>query len=347
MEINPLLNRSSKLNGRTGYYFDNPTSPTNRPDWHNRYFPDFGCPLTPDDLRYNVGFGNDFTASVDNTTMTDENLWYFIDNAIGIVERSLNIDILPKIRLYADPINPNTGESIERQPPPKDENGQYIKSDTYLTGTIPIKLQQYLDQMNQYQKNTRVVREPGYPYREANSKQYLFTLWRGRPTIQIFSAQILDPIQTGLVNIFPFRQDFLGLNGYSNFFPSQLTSSLFVLGGRTPQIYQFKYPFKDFPQAIFADYMSGYLFADQVPKDLINIIRIIAGIYLLDDVGDGILGPIASSSANLNSISESFGTTLSATSATFGARIKQWEGMLKNFMKLDAPKYDRVVIGIL
>lgn len=346
MEVNPLLNRSTKREGRVGYYFDNPTSPTNKPEWHNRYFPNFGCPITPDDLRYNVGFGNDLVASSDNTTITDENLWYFIDNAIGIVERSLNIDILPKLRIYDDPIDPTTGLRVPRQPPQKVDDA-YQTSNTYLSGQIPVKIQEYLDLMTPYQKNTRVVKEPGYPYREQNARNYLFTLWRGRPTVEILSAQILDPVQRGLVNILPFRQDFLGLNGYSHFFPSQLTGSLFVLGGRVPQIYQFRYPFKDFPQAIYVDYISGYMLADQIPRDLINVMRIIAGTYLLDDAGDGILGPIASSSANLNSISESYSTTLSATSATFGARIKQWEGELKNFMKRDAPKYDRVSIGVL
>lgn len=346
MEVNPLLNRSTKREGRVGYYFDNPTSDTQKAEWHNRYFPGFGCPITPDDLRYNVGFGNDLTASSDNTTITDENLFYFIDNAIGIVERSLNIDIIPRLVLYANPNDPNTGQMIER-PLPQKVDGQYVNGNTYISGVIPAKIQTYIDLMTPYQRNTRIVREPGYPYREANAKQYLHTIWRRRPTVEICSAQILDPVQRGLVNIFPARQDYLGLNGYSHFFPSQLSSALFVLGGMAPQIYQFRYPFKDFPQAIFVDYISGYLSADQVPRDLINIIRIIAGIYLLDDAGDGILGPIASSSANLNSISESYSTTLSATSATFGARIKQWEGMLKNFMKLDAPKYDRISIGVL
>ena len=63
--------------------------------------------------------------------------------------------------------------------------------------------------------------------------------------------------------------------------------------------------------------------------------------------GDGKLAAIASRSVNLNSVSESINTTLSATSATFGARIIQYQKEIKAWFAQNRAKYSRTPFGRL
>jgi hypothetical protein len=63
--------------------------------------------------------------------------------------------------------------------------------------------------------------------------------------------------------------------------------------------------------------------------------------------GDGKMSSIASRSVNLNSVSEAISTTMSATSAAFGARILQYQKEIKTWFATNRQKYSNTSIGVL
>ena len=105
--------------------------------------------------------------------------------------------------------------------------------------------------------------------------------------------------------------------------------------------------FKNLQDIFLIDYRTGYSNAETVPDELRSIIKKIAAVYLMATYGDGKLAAIASRSVNLNSVSESISTTLSATSATFGARILQYQKDIKAWFAQNRGKYSRTNIGVL
>jgi hypothetical protein len=95
------------------------------------------------------------------------------------------------------------------------------------------------------------------------------------------------------------------------------------------------------------DYDAGFETAADVPLDLRSAISKSAAIGLLNSVGDGLMAGFSSSSLSIDGMSESFSSTQSATSAYFGARIKQYEGELKEFIESTRRKYGYIAIGSL
>jgi hypothetical protein len=95
------------------------------------------------------------------------------------------------------------------------------------------------------------------------------------------------------------------------------------------------------------DYDAGFETATDVPLDLRSAISKSAAIGLLNSVGDGLMAGFSSSSLSMDGMSESFSSTQSATSAYFGARIKQYEGELKEFIESTRRKYGYIPIGSL
>jgi hypothetical protein len=78
------------------------------------------------------------------------------------------------------------------------------------------------------------------------------------------------------------------------------------------------------PQMIYVDYVAGYKIG-AVPEDIRNAVAKIASIDILGIAGDAILAGVASLSTGIDGLSESFSTTASATNATYGAHILQYQ----------------------
>ncbi len=292
---------------RKGFAFGNPQ---NESDY---YHPGWGLLITPDELRYLVTFGTKLVASDASQTFTDNNLQYYIDHAIGMVEADLHIDIYPRIVRHNAPIDNITGARQRRTDIPEEEPGRVI--------------------------------EPGYPYNKELSYNYLYTKLRRRPLIEVLKAKLVDPIQNTLIDIYTWRHEQIGLEAVVQFFPNTataLTGLPFISSGHA----RIRYPFENYPEAILIDYKTGWSHSKEVPLDLREAIRKIAGIMLLADFGDGRSAAIGSQSASLNSISESFNTTMSATSAMYGARIQQWQKDLKTWYHNNAKRYQRAVFGV-
>lgn len=87
------------------------------------------------------------------------------------------------------------------------------------------------------------------------------------------------------------------------------------------------------------DYSTGYDHASRVPEELKEVVMNQMIIDVMSAYGDGIVGGLANSSVSVGVLSESIGTTMSATSAYFGARIAEKQKWLDEWFKKRAPAY--------
>jgi hypothetical protein len=304
---------------RTGFSFNNPDTTS------NYLAPGWGLIVTPDELRYDEMFGNMLIAEADSQSITDDQLNDYTRVMIGYLERELNIDILPRIVRHMNLIS-ESGTEIERTDIEEDQS--------------------WLSQMDRKQKSALYIREPGYPYRVNAARRECFVKLRRRPVIELLSAKFIDPyFQNTLVDLMPYRYVKPGLSGVCYFKPRQQISRYTNFQHIWQHIFA---PFTNDRQNIFLiDYKTGYENCQDVPDDLRNIIKKLAAVVLMNIYGDGKLAAIASRSVNLNSVSESINTTLSATSATFGARIIQYQKEIKSWMSQNRSKYSRTIFGNL
>jgi hypothetical protein len=293
---------------RIGFGFNNPDLTS------DHYAPGWGKLVTPDELRYIVMFGVKLVASDAAQTYTDDNLQYYIDHAVGIVEADLQIDLYPRIVRHNDPIDTTTGARIPRTDIDPGERNQ--------------------------------VREPGYPYKTTLANYYMFTKLRRRPLQEVLLAKLVDPVQSKLIDIYPWRREMAGLEARVQFFP-QIGTTMIGLPFISQSLQKIRYPLENFPEALLLDYRTGWPNASAIPTDVRELTRKLAGIMLMSDYGDGRSAAVASQSASLNSISESFTTTMSATNAMYGARIIEWQKWIKTWWGHNAKRYQRNPFGVL
>ena len=95
------------------------------------------------------------------------------------------------------------------------------------------------------------------------------------------------------------------------------------------------------------DYVAGYESSDDVPEDLRAIIGKVCAVEMLNIIGDGILAGFSSSSLSMDGVSESFSSTQSATSATYGARIKQYSEEIERYLESNKMKFGHWNLGTL
>lgn len=87
---------------------------------------------------------------------------------------------------------------------------------------------------------------------------------------------------------------------------------------------------RDIPQCLFIDYTAGFP-KQKLPEDVRDVTAKIAAVNILGIAGDAILAGIASMSTGIDGLSESYSTTASATSATYGAHILQYQQEIAAF----------------
>jgi hypothetical protein len=90
---------------------------------------------------------------------------------------------------------------------------------------------------------------------------------------------------------------------------------------------------------MYVDYVSGYDRASRVPQELRKVIIDQMVIDVMSAYGEGIVSGLSSSSVSVGVLSESIGTTQSATSAWFGARIMQLQKGIDDWFKTRAHAY--------
>ncbi|MDR0583268.1 MAG: hypothetical protein LBG57_02820 [Treponema sp.] len=95
------------------------------------------------------------------------------------------------------------------------------------------------------------------------------------------------------------------------------------------------------------DYVAGFESSDDVPMDLREIIGKQAAVSLLNIIGRGLMSGFSSSSLSIDGVSESFSSTQSATSAYYGADIKQYESEIKDYIEVNKLKFGFIPLGSL
>lgn len=118
-----------------------------------------------------------------------------------------------------------------------------------------------------------------------------------------------------------------------NLVPTQGTFSSILLGeggSFLPLLYTGR---EYVPGIIRLTYKAGFK-NNQIPRNIIEMIAMRAAMGPLNIAGDLIAGAgIASKSISLDGLSQSVGTTSSATNAGYGARIIQYEKQIKHMME--------------
>jgi hypothetical protein len=95
------------------------------------------------------------------------------------------------------------------------------------------------------------------------------------------------------------------------------------------------------------DYTAGYEKADDVPMDLREIIGKQAAVSLLNVIGRGLMSGFSSSSLSMDGVSESFSSTQSATSAYYGADIKEYKDDIEHYIAANKLKFGHIALGAL
>lgn len=313
---------------RIGRAFDNPDF-TNNHYFADRGVANWGLLVTPCELRFQYLFGNPLT-SVKGDTFIDSQLQYFVDRSIGMVERDLDITIVATQIRHTDPIPGDARTDL-----PKDDDGNLLP----------------------------FVEEEMYPFYRKTFKEFVQLKLKRKPVVEVQKWQLLDiaSAQTlidfalkgsawmklnkgsGLIQAYPRSGDGI------NVFPVVIgTVGGGVVGGFTgftAGLYPISYD--RYPNGYAVDYIAGYPNAKNVPFDLVEVVGMLAAVNLMADFGDGVVSGLANASVSLSGISESFGTTLSATSAFFGARIKDYTDRLDKWFKQNRKKYHGVKFRVL
>jgi hypothetical protein len=131
-------------------------------------------------------------------------------------------------------------------------------------------------------------------------------------------------------------------SGHLNLVPTEgtLAQALLTLSG---SFLPFILGSHDFlPNALEVKYIAGFA-AGALPYDIRDVIGMLASFPIMNTAGDLIAGAgIANYSLSMDSLSQSIGTTSSATNSGYGARILQYEKKLKE----DMPKLRKYYKGI-
>jgi hypothetical protein len=240
---------------------------------------------TPSEVRNRWCYGLPLTNEA-GVLMSDEDLLTFLEGAVKRVERELGIFLKPTI-IACNP----------------DDFG----------------LQKGVD----YE-----VEEPPYDYDVRAWMQYGFLQLRQRPVQKITGLKLVLP-NGNIIMDFMKRPQWIKLykdNGQIQLVPYAGDPTIFALMGGS----QSAYPFvtgtisTNLPQMIYVDYEAGYGL-HEIPNDIRNAVAKLAAIDVLGIAGDAVLAGVASLSTSIDGLSESFSTTASATNATYGAHILQYQ----------------------
>lgn len=291
---------------RKGFAFNNPDLIANN-NWGNI--------ITPDELRYVYAFGNELQAP-NYQVITDETLQWYIDNAVGNVERDFRIKLI-KRSYEAIPAFDETKEQIA--------NGREEYIDFEWLEPFDFNAQRY--------------------------RNYIYIKLRHRPILNITKCVFRDLSNGQIIDL--LSNKWLKLNqdkGSIEAFPQTGTLAATPFSGQILNA-QFKGGIQyNYPDGFFISYEAGFSNVRAMRAkwpELFMVIGKLAGINLLNDYGDGKTSAIASSSISMAGLSESISTTLSATSAAFGARVTQWMKELKEFYRENKNKYSGLLIGSL
>lgn len=243
---------------------------------------------TPSEVRNRWCFGLPLNKD-DGEVIPDEDLYQYLLGAIRTVERKLGIFLKPTT-IMCDA-----------------ENRGLVRGEDYD------------------------VEEAPYDYDARAYRQYGFLQLFERPIQKLLSLKMILPNGNPIIDFMASesRQQWIKLNkdrGQVRIVPYAGDPTIFALMGGS----QTGYPFvtgminQNLPHMFHVDYIAGYG-AYQIPEDIRNVVAKMAAIDALGIAGDAVLAGVASLSTSMDGLSESYSTTASATNATYGAHILQYQ----------------------
>lgn len=268
---------------------------------------EWGEVYTADDMRYTMLWGIDSVGSdVAQSEWEDSQYQQIVREAVGEFEAYLTMDIARK-------------KYVTR---PDDK---LIQARKWREG---------VDYTNE---------EDTYPFDPQLWNRYGFVQLRHWPIIKVTRAQWFSPVEGLIMDMVEnkwlrIKKEF----GQVKMFPTGgfTYGPYSVYGPLWTNNYSSKYP-----DGFQFDYETGYKNSDFVPEGLRTTIGKYAAIKALAAIGDGLLAGFSSQSVSLDGLSESFSSTQSATSAYFGARIKQYSDEIVAWLQRNRYKFSPIPIG--
>ena len=252
-------------------------------------------PITPIELIQEYLFGINLTAN--GCPFPDALFENAIRAATAIVERDIGIAVMP-IEFYAG--DDGDYAAVERMSNQKDALGRFGAERHDFLGR---------DAWSTFRVNFR-------PLRGKPSQARMFFRGSSRP-------------------VFTFTADWISVKDANSGRVTLMAPVNSALSVVTPAPYTqlalaARYGMRQVPDYLLVDYKAGF---DKgcVPRDIRHVIAMIASTIVLDQAGDLILATagIANYSLSLGGLSQSVGTTSSATNAGYGARILSYKNQMK------------------
>lgn len=280
---------------KKGFSFNNPDLDYNG-GWGNI--------ITPDEVRLIYIFGNPIVAP-NGEALQDDALQVMIDNAVGLVERELNIKLIKK-------------KFIAR--------GPNMDSRPEISGTPGIDYE---------------YDEPYDFDREIFNNKFMYIKLRNRPINKVYQVIFRDPLNNTVADITTWCKPNYE-RGSVEFFPQYgnlnmmfLQSSWFVMGNFINQT-------EKYPDAFYIDYDAGLdsvLHMRKKYPELFAIIGSITAIQALLYASIGRASGIASQSISMEGITESYSTTMSPENIFYGSEVRNHQKIVSDFMKANRWKY--------
>ncbi|MDR1351669.1 MAG: hypothetical protein LBK05_00175 [Treponema sp.] len=186
--------------------------------------------------------------------------------------------------------------------------------------------------------------EPYYTYKRERVERNGMITTRKRPIISISRLDLLNRNE----KIIPLLQEstFDPTKGQIKFFnrlPRQSDSM------RSIEAAIYPYGPGTLERNLFyaVDYIAGFETSDDVPMDLREIIGKRAAVSLLNIIGRGLMSGFSSSSLSMDGVSESFSSTQSATSAYYGADVKEYKDDIEKYIAENKMKFGHITMGAL
>jgi len=272
---------------------------------------EWGEALTADDLRFTYLWGVDLQANdVNKTVVADGQLEWCIEQAVFAWESDIAVDIFRRI-YKTDPASSLT-------------QARFWKEGVDYTSE-----------------------EEWYDFDPARWQNYGFLQLRHKPIISIETAELYDVLGNKIMDVINWVRLYKKPGQIALFPKGTLGGGGYVATGTFsawPRMFNAFYP-----QGFKIEYTTGIRnsdFIDEHFPGIRDMIGMYAAIIALAWVGDGLMAGFSSSSVSLDGLSESFSSTQSATSAYFGARIKDYIDRIKEFRKNMKAKH-AIAIGFV
>lgn len=275
--------------------------------------PKWGCLIHPDECRRILFLGNEPLVTTRGTQLENFQLKNWIDQTVLSFGQMIEWDIYPRLWRHRPSPNANGRTDLD----PSGEIEEFAEwEDRYDYN--PTRSSKFLVRLRK--KNVCAVH-----------KWMLVSPWTGSRFIDL-RERMVAKFREGILEAVFVRTPWGGLA--PNPVGLQAWRGMGVGGGVFPGAYEI-------------DYTTGYDHASRVPMELKDAVLKYFTICVMSSYGDGIIGGVSNYSTSVGVISESLGTTMSATSAFFGARIKQLSDELLDWHKKFKGKYTGIKFGVL